>query len=209
MPKIIAFAGQKHGHWTIIEPDQRKGHALCRCVCGAAKEVRRAHLYSGASTSCGCKTRHLGGDRQRTHGATGTRLHRVHAGMLGRCNNSNNPRFHRYGGRGITVCEEWRQLTAFMEWSKSNGYAIGLTIDRIDNNGPYSPDNCRWADRFTQSINREETVRLLDGRVGFIVAEENGINGDAFRARVRLGWSVEEASTRPLRPFLDRRVPVT
>jgi hypothetical protein len=138
------------------------------------------------------------------HRGTGTRLYGIHANMRQRCLNSDNPKFHRYGGRGITICDQWLDFGAFKAWAQAHGYANNLTIDRIDNDAGYSPDNCRWTDRKEQGINREATFRLSDGRAGCVIAEENGINNAAFCARVRLGWSVEDACTRPLRISVRR-----
>lgn len=191
--------------WSVIEPGKKKGYSLCRCHCGTVKEVRRAHMNSGASTSCGCVTRRTIGARMKSHGMSKTRLYRIWANMRNRCLNPNVPCYSRYGGRGIEVCSEWKRFEPFRAWAEANGYASDLELDRIDNDGNYSPENCRWVSHIEQSLNRRATVRLSDGGAGVTVAEENGINGDAFRARVRLGWSVEEACTRPLRPFLDRR----
>lgn len=126
------------------------------------------------------------------------RLYGIYTDMKQRCVNSRRPDFPKYGGRGIEVCAEWGTFSPFKAWAESNGYAPHLTIERIDNDGPYSPANCKWATKKEQMHNRRDTLRLPDGRVGCVVAEENGISGQTFRSRVRLGWSVEDACTRPV-----------
>lgn len=92
-----------------------------------------------------------------SHGYSGTRVYRIWRSMKSRCYNKNNPRYHRYGGRGITVCDEWlHNPKAFCEWALSHGYEDTLSIDRINNDNGYSPDNCRFADMNTQALNRKQ-----------------------------------------------------
>lgn len=195
--------GDQYGRWTVLCNVELPGYWLCECACGTVKEVRGAHMRSGASPSCGC----FGRDKRRSENPLRKdRLYGIWQNMKNRCGNPNVGCFHRYGGRGIAVCQEWlHSFAAFKEWADGNGYAPDLQIDRIDNDGNYEPRNCRWATRLEQALNRNETLRLPDGRAGAVLARENGINSFAFAARVRLGWSVEEACTRPLRRFTHRR----
>lgn len=115
----------------------------------------RRKIALSSLKSCGCKR----GVFSKTHGGTGTRLFRIWMGMKNRCNpNTKNPRNVHYSGRGISVCKEWQDFSAFQEWSLENGYQDNLSIDRIDNDGDYCPENCRWATAHEQSLNKRNTV---------------------------------------------------
>lgn len=106
-----------------------------------------------------------------THGQSKSRLYRIWAGVIKRCNNSNASNFERYGARGITVCETWRSFQNFQQWSENNGYTDEKSIDRIDVNGNYSPDNCRWVDKRTQANNRTTNVYFTHNGETHTIAE--------------------------------------
>lgn len=138
-------------------PNGKKWDAwICRCDCGTFKIVRAANLLHGMSRSCGCILKDIGISRRvyESH-EDKTRLRRILGGMKYRCCNKNSQRYQSYGGRGITVCQEWRSsFSSFYYWAMANGYKEGLSIDRIDNDKGYYPENCRWTDAKTQISNR-------------------------------------------------------
>lgn len=193
------LTGQRFGRLTV-EPvwEIRKGHAywLCRCDCGGVKIVRGSHLKQGNVSSCGCKDR-------TTHGETRTRLYHIWNGMRNRCSNKNYPGYPNYGGRGISVCEEWQEYIPFRDWAITNGYQDGLSIDRIDNNGGYSPDNCRWATPREQANNTRK-VRLItyNGETHSVCEWSRILNIKQSTLNMRINkyrWSAEEALRKEVR----------
>ena len=139
-----------------------------------------------------------------THGGSGTRLNKIYRAIKQRCNNPQNPAYENYGGRGITVCAEWlNSFEAFRDWALANGYRDDLTIDRIDNDGPYCPENCRWVTMKQQGNNRRSNrVLTYNGENHTITewAELTGINLHTLMGRLYVrGWNVEKALTTKVR----------
>ena len=180
----------------------------CRCDCGKVTTVRARSLWSGNTRSCGClqkeKASKIGKAMHTTHGGSGTRLNKIYRAIKQRCNNPQNPAYENYGGRGITVCAEWlNSFEAFRDWALANGYRDDLTIDRIDNDGPYCPENCRWVTMKQQGNNRRSNrVLTYNGENHTITewAELTGINLHTLMGRLYVrGWNVEKALTTKVR----------
>lgn len=168
---IIDLTGQRFGRLVVLgrEKTLKRGISrwLCQCDCGEQTVTTTGALRSGLTRSCGCLHREAARDqgaKSATHGLTETRLYRVWGNMKTRCYNKRNRNYARWGARGITVCDEWRSdFQAFYDWAMANGYEDGLTIDRIDNDKGYTPDNCRWATP-EQQANNTRRVRLIEFR---------------------------------------------
>jgi len=157
---LIDRTNQKYNLLTVTSraPNTKGGSARwhCSCSCGGVTIVRGDSLQDGSTKSCGCLM-----DRT-THGMTGTKLYKVWSSMRERTSSSTHKSYHRYGGRGISICNEWRDFIPFQTWAASSGYADKLTIDRINNDGNYEPTNCRWATRAEQGQNTSTTKLTED-----------------------------------------------
>jgi hypothetical protein len=204
--KLQNLIGQRFGRLIVVDRyvyDGKQPKWLCRCDCGNDKVVFGNHLRSGITKSCGCLSKEIApsrgrkskiGERSLKHGDFGTRLYGIWAAMKRRCQNPNVKYYKDYGGRGIRVCSEWQDYIPFKEWAMSNGYDDGLTLDRIDVDGNYCPDNCRWITMFEQEQNRRNTNRIEYNGQMYTIREAANITGLTYRTikgRVERGWSGE------------------
>lgn len=180
-----------------------KDYWFCQCYCGNEVKVRGDHLRSGATKSCGCYSQDKAVySAQRTgrlnykHGGNGTKLYGVWHSMRDRCQRKAHHSYADYGGRGIKVCEAWRDYEVFKNWALTHGYKEGLSLDRVDNNKGYSPENCRWATRKEQARNRRVNV-VIEGRCLAEWAEGAKVTAQSISKRLAKGWSIREACDTP------------
>lgn len=199
--------GKRFGMLTVIkEVEQRNSRGLvcylCKCDCGnetivCGRDMTREHTFS-----CGCLHKQIARERVTKHGGHGTRLYSVWKGMNNRCNNENTDYYKYYGGKGIKVCSEWTDYAVFRDWALANGYTDDLTLDRIDVNGDYCPQNCRWLTTKEQSNNRSNNHRITyKGMTKTISqwADYFGLSYGAMSTRVYSGWSMERIEYTPPR----------
>ena len=199
---MIDLTNRRFDRWLVIGFSHRIKNVylwFCRCDCGVVKTVRRYDLISGSSRSCGCIFKELISERNKTHGKSKTSpaYYRWKA-MKQRCCNKNSSRYKDYGGRGITVCARW--LNSFDAFLSDMGEppTDKHVIDRIDNNGPYSPENCRWVTYQESSLNtRGNRFITIDGVTKSIIQWANflGVTPKTIYDRISRGWSLKETLT--------------
>lgn len=200
MGKFKDLTGTRYGLLTVVGrvENSKNGSSrwLCRCDCGNERIHSAGTLNYGVVFSCGCYGKERRLQKQTTHGKSKTKLYRVWSSMKDRCSRPSCKAFKYYGGKGISLCKEWMDYQTFYDWAMANGYAEGLTIDRIDVNGNYEPSNCRWATRGVQA-NNTTANRLLDcNGVSHTASEWSRIVGIPYTRLMRrlgLGWSIEKA----------------
>lgn len=203
--KILDIKGKRFGKLIAIERVKnvkKKVSWKCLCDCGKETNVLTTNLTSNRIKSCGCLKNQKLIERSTKHNQRHTKLYEVWKTMKQRCSNPNHISYHNYGGRGIIVCDEWKNnYQAFYEWSIKNGYKEGLSIDRINNDGNYEPSNCRWADRFTQNNNTRQNKPITINGVTKTIhqwANEYNIPVNLVRNRIyNLHWDIVKALTTP------------
>lgn len=173
---MLNLINQKFGKLTVVEHlgrDKSGKHKWrCACDCGQTKDTWTWHLTAGKERQCSQCVSKQQGKALTLHGGSRSKLYQTWADMIQRCTNPNNTNYIKYGAKGITVCEDWMKFDAFQAWALANGYAVGLTIDRIDSADGYAPDNCRW-------LSQRENSRL--GSVSrWAKVKPNGFIGVAY-----------------------------
>ncbi len=197
--KIQDIIGKRYSRLVVLRENGRTKHGMrifeCRCDCGNSVNVPIASLQNGNTRSCGCIRNKYGYIPVKN-----SKLYKVWSSMKDRCNNPHNRSYRNYGGRGIYVCNEWQNdYGAFMTWAYNSGYQEGLSIDRINNDGPYSPDNCRWATRVEQQNNtRLNRYIEFNGECKTISewAKQLGIKQHTLQLRLKR-WPLCRALTEP------------
>ena len=203
--RLDDLTGKKFGRLTVMSRAKNskggKARWLCRCECGNECIVHSSSLKSGNTKSCGCIRREVSHDKAVTHGMSKTPLFAVWWAMLSRCNNPNNHSYKNYGARGIKVCDEWLNPSKFFDWAAENGYSSGLTIERIDVNKGYGPDNCKWIPKDEQARNKTNNRMIEINCERKCLAqwcEEYNVDYFMVHQRIcKLGWSPEKALTTP------------
>jgi hypothetical protein len=200
--KLVDRVGEKYGRLTVVErapnaanPKDTNARWLCKCECGKTAVAYGQDLKRGKVVSCGC----WNDEKRFKHGLSRTHLHAVWRMMLDRCRNQNNPAYKSYGGRGIEVCERWYEFTNFA--ADVGDRPKGYQIDRIDNDGNYTPENCRWATPKQQINNRRNSVYLQHAGKNLTIeewADATGIKQDTIRGRLRRGWDASKALSEPV-----------
>lgn len=211
--KIKVTEGQKYGKLTIIKevsPIGSKRRILCKCDCGNIKEYSMDRVIHGRTRSCGCLRnemflahRNNNGTSKYPKEARESRLLGIWYNMKERCYTKSSSVYRKYGEKGITICDEWRNdFMTFYNWAISNGYSEELTIDRIDSNGNYEPSNCRWVNNEAQANNRKSNVLITYNGETHTITEWSkilNIKKEVLFSRKYNGWSIERMFSTPIK----------
>lgn len=198
------YIGRKSHMLTVIsvadkKPGDKRWKLKCACDCGGFTELMPDQFNRGVVKSCGCLRSR---SKNKIDGKSKHPLYGIWNQMILRCYNPNSTHYDRYGGRGITVCDEWHEFWNFVKWSDSiGGRPDGTWIERIDNDGNYCPENCTWATKEQQSLNKSTNVVLeYNGKSQTMTewCKETGISWQAMQHRYHRGWSVERMLTTPV-----------
>lgn len=208
-----SLIGKKFGRLTVVDNAGKSKYGarlwLCQCECGNKTTAQTAQLNNGKKRSCGCLQKEKASEivflahkeNQKYKVSSDSSLYNRWSSMLRRCTSSKDKHFNSYGGRGIRVCDEWQDFNNFAEWALANGYDDALTIDRIDVNGNYEPNNCRWVTFKEQANNKRKTKYFEhNGKQKTLsqLADEYGINYKLLYERVVIEhWDLERALATP------------
>lgn len=206
MKKTVLEVGKTYGRLTVLENlPSVDGKSMCRCRCSCGKEVvkRSVHVKNGLTKSCGCLYLDHARNMNRKHGCYKERLYATWLAMLNRCRWPGHPSYKNYGARGIRVCKAWeKDYRKFRAWAMSHGYRDDLTIERIDNDGNYTPSNCTWVDHASQARNLRKTVWVDTDAGRMCMAEavrHYGVTtvAIAYQRVRRHGWDALRAASTP------------
>lgn len=196
------ITGIRFGKLVAIRKDNAKGKEkwLCICDCGKEKAVDGFYLRTNHTRSCGCLRYE---SKKSTHGLSKSPLYHIYMTMKARCGNPNNHKYARYGGRGISICNEWTSdFMTFYNWAIINGFKQGLSIDRINLDGNYTPENCKWSTPKEQARNTSTNRNIAFlGKTKCLQewANEMGIKRETIAMRLNKGWSIGDTFNTPLR----------
>lgn len=200
------LTGERFGKLIVISRAENKSSKtrwLCECDCGNRKIINSSDLVTGKTTSCGCYKREKILKQNITHNKSDTRLYNIWCGMKQRCDYKENNRYYLYGGKGIKVCEEWKEFHNFYNWSMKNGYKDDLSIDRIDNSKNYDPENCRWVNPKVQGNNTVRNILIEykgTQKTLSLWCDELNLPYHTIYARIhRLNWEIERVFSVPIK----------
>lgn len=200
------LTAQKFGRLTVLKY-LGESKWLCKCDCGNYSTPIGYRLKNGITKSCGCLQRDIVSKQSTKHGMSDKRIYSIWRNMKQRCSNPNATKYEIYGGKGIEVCNEWLDFMNFYNWAMANGYNDNLSIDRIDGNKGYTPENCRWVTYKVQGNNTEQNhILTYKGKTQNVTqwAEELGIDSNTLNTRISRGWNIEKALTTPVMQELER-----
>jgi hypothetical protein len=173
---------------------------LFQCECGKQKILQKSKVICGHIVSCGCGAKNKKRTGNPTHNLSKTQMYILWKGMRQRCNNPKNPKYPNYGGRGIKICDRWDDFRNYLN-DMGERPSPKHSIDRIDNNGDYTPENCRWATNTQQTRNQRSNIKITlngDSKCLSEWAEINNLSESCVRARIIRGWNPSDAITKPL-----------
>ena len=199
--------GKVYGNLTVLEycgTDKYHNKLYkCKCVCGNETITQGYGLRTNHVKSCGCLKKSVAKQNFTTHGLRNHPLYITWVNMRKRCNDSNATGYENYGGRGIKICDEWNNdFEIFYNWAIKNGYKKGLTIDRINNNGNYEPNNCRFVDYYIQGSNKRNNHFITingETKTLFQWSRLYNIDPSLILCRIKRGWTEQDAITKPIK----------
>jgi hypothetical protein len=212
-PRVDLF-NRTFERWTVIGPAptiDTYPRWWCQCRCGTIRQVRAGNLLSGASLSCGCLQKEAARKNLLTHGRTGSSEYSIWASMRQRCFDQHCKAYPNYGGRGITVCERWRDSFQAFYAEMGPRPSTNHSIERRDNDGPYSPENCYWGTRIEQARNARNNHRITIGEHTACLAEWFeilGIKPITYYKRRKKGWTIEDSLTKPVNLLMSHKKPL-
>lgn len=216
MAKLKDITNHIFGRLKVLNFSKKKNSVYlweCLCECGNITVVSAGALKTGNTKSCGCLRKEETTKRKTLHGNTSKGkippIYSVWNAMLRRCTNTKDVNYKHYGGRGITVCEEWKEYINFYNWAINNNYSEKLTLDRINNNESYCPNNCRWVTMKVQANNKRNNRILVVNGISMNLnqwAKQLSISSTALRNRINRGWSIEDTVTIPSKKLLIKQL---
>jgi hypothetical protein len=213
MPPLVDLTGKKFKRLLVMKMVERTSKVTyweCLCECGNITILPMGALRSGHTSSCGCLRYDANKGKipsNKRHGISKTPIYYAWANMLKRCTDPKNDQYYNYGARGIKPCEKWMTCEGFLE-DMQESYSKGLTLDRLDNDKGYSKENCKWSTLTEQANNkRNNTIVEFRGETERLIyfLEKYNIKRHQYYSRIKIGWSVEDALTKPIKKSIRNK----